>query len=250
MINKQRIYLITYGSGKYELAKYRLKQEAEKSKFFDDIFVYGKKDINQSFLTKYKELFDSKIEGGQKGDGFWIYKYYFIHELLKKINNNDIIFYIDAGCKIHKEGKERFNNYIDILNRSNYGILSFQMNHLSEKNWTTKQIFDYFNILTDSSIANSGQLVGGIFAIKKTDHIINIIKLFFKTLDDNYKLITNAYNKIDQIDSFKDNRHDQSIFSVLRKIYGTEILNDETSRCDGQNKPIAAARCTNGPINL
>lgn len=40
-------------------------------------------------------------------------------------------------------------------------------------------------------------------------------------------LFTDYYN-INQQNYFIDNRHDQSIFSILRKIYGSIILNDET----------------------
>ena len=239
---KQKIYLISYGSGKYEKTKYRLQQQAINSEFFHEIFIYGNKDIDCSFLEKYKKLFDNKIEGGQKGGGFWIYKYYFIQKLLENINDNDIIFYVDAGCSINKNGKQRFNKYIDILNNSIHGIISFQMNHLPEKCWTTSQIFNYFDISMDSNIAKSGQFIATVLAVRKTENIINIINLFFKTIDYDYKLITNAYNKNNQIKDFKDNRHDQSIFSILRKIYGTEILNDETSRCIGKDKPFSASR--------
>lgn len=244
MNKTQKIYLITYGSGKYKETKYRLKKEAENSNFFDEIFVYGHEDMEPDFVEKYKKLFDNKIEGKQKGGGFWIYKYYFIEKLLNKMNDNDIIFYVDAGCRINPNTNKRFNEYIDILNNSKSGILSFQMKHLPEKCWTTKQIFDYYNISLESNIANSGQLVGGIFGVKKCKNIINIIKLFFETIDYDYKLITNIYNKINQVPDFKDNRHDQSIFSILRKIHGTELLNDETSRCSHLNKPFSACRTT------
>tara|TARA_B100000787_G_scaffold166269_2_gene151239 strand:- start:9113 stop:9847 length:735 start_codon:yes stop_codon:yes gene_type:complete len=238
----QKIYLITYGSGKYNNTKYRLKQEAINSGFFDEIFIYGYEDIDSSFLQKYKNLFDNKIEGGMKGAGFWIYKFYFLEKILKIIEENDIVFWIDAGCTINKNGKKRLDEYINILNNSKHCNLSFIMNHLPEKHWTTSQIFNYFDISMNSDIANSGQLVGGIIGMKKNNSSFNLINLLFKTIDYDYKLITNAYNKIDQNEYFKDNRHDQSIFSILRKLYGTEILNDETCRCDYRNKPFLASR--------
>jgi hypothetical protein len=64
--------------------------------------------------------------------------------------------------------------------------------------------------------------------MKKCEHVINIYNKFFDVIDTDKKLITDYYNKINQSDEFIDNRHDQSILSVIRKIYGTVVLPDET----------------------
>lgn len=40
-------------------------------------------------------------------------------------------------------------------------------------------------------------------------------------------LFTDYYNN-NQQSYFKDNRHDQSVFSIIRKKYNSIILNDET----------------------
>lgn len=61
--------------------------------------------------------------------------------LLKKldeINENDILIYLDVGCTINPKGKEKFNEYIELLNKNDEGIISFQLNHL-EKKYTTKR---------------------------------------------------------------------------------------------------------------
>ena len=52
-----------------------------------------------------------------------------------------------------------------MLNKSDSGMLLFQIDHL-EKHWTTKEIFNYFSVNINSDIGNSGQLVGGIIIIK------------------------------------------------------------------------------------
>tara|TARA_Y100000385_G_scaffold256105_1_gene282238 strand:+ start:26 stop:250 length:225 start_codon:yes stop_codon:yes gene_type:complete len=48
-----------------------------------------------------------------------------------------------------------------------------------------------------------------------------------KTLHANPLLFTDCYNK-NQKYPFKDHRHDQSIFSVIRKMSNTILLKDET----------------------
>ncbi len=68
------------------------------------------------------------------------------------------MIYLDAGCSININGKTRFNEYIEMLNSSNESIISFQMPHL-EKKYTTKEIFNYFNIDRNDKIANNGQIL-------------------------------------------------------------------------------------------
>ena len=114
-----------------------------------------------------------------------------------------------------------------MLNNSNKGIISFQMPHL-EKHYTIKEIFNYFNVDINGKIGNSGQIIGGIRIMKKNINLINLIDIENKTLYDNPLLFTDYYNKINQEKYFKDNRHEQSIFSVIRKIYGSILLSDET----------------------
>jgi hypothetical protein len=57
------------------------------------------------------------------------------------MDENDILVYADGGCKLNPNGLKRLNEYFDIVNKSPYGILSFQLNHL-EKNWTKKDLAD------------------------------------------------------------------------------------------------------------
>lgn len=48
-------------------------------------------------------------------------------------------------------------------------IISFQMPHLEYK-YTTKEIFEYFNVSHYINITNTGQLLNGILIMKKMMH--------------------------------------------------------------------------------
>ena len=146
---------------------------------------------------------------------------------LNEINDGDILIYLDAGCTINKKGKKRFDEYIEMLNNTEEGIISFQMPH-KEKIWTTKEIFNYFKININSDIANSGQILDGILIMKKNKHLIKLNELWLKAVYDNSLLFTDFYNKKNQKPYFKDNRHEQSVFSVIRKMNNPILLKDET----------------------
>lgn len=158
--------------------------------------------------------------------GYGIWRPYIILNKLKQINDNDVLIYLDAGCSINNKGKERFDQYINMLQNSDECIISFQMPHL-EKVWTTKEIFNYFNIDINGKEANSGQILDGILIMKKCNKLLNIINIWYNTIYDNVLLFTDHYNG-KQEKYFKDNRHEQSIFSIIRKIHGSILLEDET----------------------
>ena len=63
--------------------------------------------------------------------------------------------------------------------------------------------------------------------MKKCNHSLLLINECLKLLDFDKNLITDFYNK-NQGEYFIDNRHDQSILSLMRKKYNSIVLNDET----------------------
>lgn len=216
------IHLISYGDDIYKNAKKRLEKEAIDTGWFDSITVYGPEILDNNYKNKFK-----KVLSHSRGAGYWIWKNYIIKKKLNEINDNDILIYLDAGCSVNKKGKKRLDEYVDMLNKSDGGIISFKMSHLPEKYYTTKEIFNYFGVDMNSDIANEGQLVGGILIMKKTPNLKIKLDMVYKVYEDNYLLVTDYYSK-GQAPYFKDNRHDQSIFSIIRKLHKSIELEDET----------------------
>jgi uncharacterized protein YqgQ len=216
------IHLITYSDSNYNLSKYRLCDEAIKSGWFDTVTPYGPDDLNDDFRKQFENILSHK-----KGAGYWIWKCHIIKKKLNEINDNDILIYLDAGCSINTKGEKRFFEYIDMLNNSDTGIISFQLTQQSEKTWTTTEIFNYFNISLDDEIAKSGQIMATVRIMKKNKNLINMIDKEIKALYDNPLMFTDHYNN-NQESYFKDNRHEQSIFSVIRKMHNPILLEDET----------------------
>lgn len=215
------IHLISYGNKLYDKAKIRLRKEAEMTNWFDSIKIYSPWDLSKEFREKYKNILNQK-----RGAGYWIWKLDIIKNRLKDISDNDFLIYLDAGCSINAKGKERFYEYINLLKNSDEGIISFQMHHI-EKIWTTKQIFHYFNLEPESDIGNTGQYIATILIMKKNKKLLDLFTQYEKLLEHNKQLITDFYNKKNQNKYFKDNRHDQSILSLLRKKNGSIVIPDE-----------------------
>ena len=221
--NKEsKISMVTYGSGKYEKSRQRLVKEAIQFGEFKNIFSYNYFDIPKDFRDKYKDILSLK-----RGGGYWIWKFPIILKALEQMEKNEILLYLDSGCVFNEKGKKRFGEYIELLEKSNNSILSFQMQHQAEKKWTTKEIFEYFKLDLDSDIANNGQLIATVYFLKNNKNSINFIKDMLTVLEKNKLLFTDYYNK-NQKEFFRDNRHDQSISSIWRKINNSIIIKDET----------------------
>lgn len=232
-----KIHLISFGDKKYDKRIEDFKAVALGSSFFDKITVFRYNDLDFQFVNQFY-----KVLQFTRGGGF-IWKPYFIKKELQEMNHGDVLFYCDAGCHINKLGKERFDQYLELLTQSETGILVFQMRH-KEYEYTKKEVFDYFD--TDADVIDSGQLVATVVLLKKCEHSVKMVDLWYDTVKKNSELFTDNMNNAFQHPEFVAHRHDQSIWSVLLKTHGAEILPDETYFDDFEKQgaafPLWAAR--------
>jgi len=225
-------YFLTYGDRQFYLSKKHLIELAKKSELFDHCISLGFNDLDSSFKKKYENILKQK-----RGGGYWIWKPQIIQSLINDINEDDVVIYCDAGASLNftPTAVKRFNEYIELLKSSHFG--NFRMyceDGFVEKNYTIKEIFNYFDITTDSDIANSLQLQAGHMIFQKNQHTNEYFQEFEKILTYDQNLISDIFNKSNQIDTFVENRHDQSIFSLLSKKLGSVSISNET---EFKNRP-------------
>ena len=226
------IHFITYGNNVFEKAKTRLVNQAKNFYPFKTINSYGPEDLPTEFAHQFKNILNMK-----RGGGYWIWRPIILKQKLDEINENEFLIYLDAGCHLNNNGINRFNEYIDLLDKSEFGAMSFQMSGNKgpgglekEKYWTTMEIFNYFKVNPDSNIGNSGQYLGGILILKKNKHLMDLLDLFIKSLYDNSMMFTDHYNNnMKQHPEFKENRHEQSVFSIIRKLHGSVVIDGDES---------------------
>ena len=224
-MRSQRKIFLSFG-GPTENYHNRVSQvcrDAETLKFFNEIREVTDSDLKEKhphFWSKHgKFLYQNK-----RGFGFWLWKPYIIHSTLHDIEMNDILIYMDAGCTINVEGKQRLNEYINLLNsQSKYDIISFQMD-LPEIKYSKLALLEYLKVNEEDK--NSGQCNATVVLIRKGDHSLSVIKEWYRVASI-HNLI-NDQHSIREHKMFIDHRHDQSIFSILVKQMGSIKILDET----------------------
>ena len=219
----EKIHLITYGSNNYTKSAIRLKNQAESFYEFESITNYRIKDLEKNFVNSV-----ITIMGQRRGGGYWIWKPYLIQKKIEEIEDGEYLIYLDAGCTINPQGFERFKEYIQILKESDKPIIGFQMSWAREKFYTSDKIFEYFNVNSESPIRESGQIMGTVQIMKKCDFTVSLFKKINNVIKDDPYLFTDIYNKKTKRQEFVDNRHDQSIISIVKKLEGCVIIEDES----------------------
>jgi hypothetical protein len=216
-------FFISFGNQRYYNSINRIKNEAESFNIFDNIVVYNDENLKNIF-PEFWSAHGNFINNNNRGYGYWIWKSFLVLKTLESMNENDILVYADAGCELNNNGINRLKEYFEIVKNSNYGILSFELIH-PEKQWTKMDLFNELDMNTYEHL-NNRQLMATSFILKKCDHTMKLVGEWYK-YSSNYHLIDDSNSNAKNDDMFCEHRHDQSIFSLIRKKYGTEIMFDE-----------------------
>jgi hypothetical protein len=220
-------YFLSFANEPFYHALERIEKQAVESQLFDKIKIYRDTDLPQytEFWERHKELLLNN-----RGYGFWIWKPFLIMKTLEEMNENDIFIYADSGCEINPNGKALLNSYIELLNQNPSGILSFCIDtycmkdyNSSEKNYTK---MDAFKHLECEFLLETQQLHATCFMIRKCPYSEFMVKLWYNTCC-HYSLLDDSPSVSPNYDGFLEHRHDQSIWSLIRKKYGSIVLNDQ-----------------------
>lgn len=203
----KRIF-VSFADTRYIKSLERIKSETEQFGF-DERYFLTEKDLPKDFFKG----FNPKIY--RRGFGYWTWKPYIVNKMLEKLDEGDILVYSDAGTQWHISGKNRFEEYINMLSL-NTPLLTFQQPFLT-KDWTKGDVFHY--ICSDSWLkyAMELQLWAGTFLLRKNELCMNLFKHWTDIAENHRYLMTDLKSDTPNLSGFIEHRHDQSVFSLLAK---------------------------------
>ena len=257
MYKDKKIILFVFASLDLKKSIDRLKKQASASNFYDLIKVITPDDFDYETKLKVKKF----MKDNKRGYGYWFWKPFFLSKILKEINYGDVVHYIDIGCHINKAGSKRFYEYLDFLNDKNRWLLAFQYHvenikfsdeiefqNREEFKYTKSDLLDYFNSLDVDEITVTPQFWAGSFFIKKHPESEKFINNWNKVFENNFHLIDDTPSKIPNLPGFIENRHDQSVFSLLCKTNSIYSLSAYESEWGEKNNSRTWEHLSNYPI--
>mmetsp|Transcript_4338 Transcript_4338/g.9715 ORF Transcript_4338/g.9715 Transcript_4338/m.9715 type:complete len:308 (-) Transcript_4338:119-1042(-) len=234
------IHFRTYADHKYAKSRERIVREANETGWFTTVRGLGPEDLSETFQKRFDDILVLP-----RGGGYWVWKYDVIEQALQTMEEGDFLVYLDAGCKVNKQGEDRFWEYIKMVKESSFDMICVQLTW-PEHIFTTQRVFDAFNVTRNNiGITQTGQFEGGTLLMQKGPHLSDWLSKVSDVLVRDPWLITDKYNnEAKTVDTqFKDNRHDQSISSVSRKQLGCIVVDGSETWGDSlDDKPFQALR--------
>ena len=213
--------LLLFCSSNYTNIKEELIQN--RYKLFDIVNLLNENDLDDNI----KSIIDNIIKQyGERGYGYWVWKPYIILQELNKLNEGDILVYLDCHCKLDKI-KDNFDLIVNQLNKDKLIIAINGANDLSYTTTKLKEaVENELNYKFSEEELHSFQYEAGILFIKKCKFTINFFKQYFNIMLNHIDVITDIYNnEINNHKDFIENRHDQSVCSLLSKYYKINNFN-------------------------
>jgi hypothetical protein len=210
-------HLVLYGTDEFSGTIELLKDSV--CDYVDQIHFYNRCDIDFDFYNKNKVILDQP-----RGNGYWIWKPYFILKTLAEINDDDFCLYLDVGMTTIRD-----INILFELCKINEGILLFENKNANINNevwlnymWTKYDCFDLMNCIDDKYIY--GKQVDAAFQVyQKNKKSIDFLNEYLKYCEDE-KIVTDCPNVLgENYSGFVDHRHDQSILSLLSIKYDLKL---------------------------
>ena len=208
---KNKIVAISYANYLYGRQLLINKKSALEVGKVDEYYSYGPKDIDKNFKERNIEILSRK-----RGNGYWLWKPYFILKTLKeKLAEGDYLIYTDAGV-LYKDSTDKI---ISFLKEHNAEMWMIRLTHI-EKKYTKRDAF----ILLGADLpfyTDTYQYMATIQIYKKSKFTEKFVEEVLYYSQDK-RIITDDPNTLglNNYKEFIENRHDQTILSSLTKKYG------------------------------
>lgn len=208
--------LINYANKTFRPQQKRNTKTGKEIGRFDKVISYSPNNIDPAFYRENEHILSQK-----RGNGYYLWKPYFIEKTLRQLSDGDFLFYCDSAAFFI----ETFDPLIEICKNTGQDIIPFEIPFV-EKNWTKRDAFILMNC-DSSEFSESKQRLAGFTLWRKSDFTMNFVAEYLKYGRDS-RIITDSENVLgyDNYPGFIENRHDQSIFSLLSKQYGLEAFRD------------------------
>lgn len=234
---------LSFADSRMAYARQRIEKQAEKMNLFDEIRVWDESNLDEEFKQKWKDVLRTDV----RGFGYWVWKPYIILKTLESMPEGGILLYLDVGCHLNPLARKRLLKYFATAYKDNLGVKAFPVNIWNkkkslERNWTKGDTFDYFTCREKDSITDTPQIEATHIIICKNNSSINFSREWYEICEKAFFLVNDSTSSSPNFPEFRENRHDQSIFSILFKLRNGICLPQGETTPKILTNPIWASR--------
>jgi hypothetical protein len=202
--------LVNYANELFRQQQVRNSQSALTIGGFDRVCSFGPSDIDPEFAERNRHILEQP-----RGNGYWLWKPYFISRVLRTLDQGDCLFYCDAGAHFIAA----FDPLIDVMRRDEQGLIVFELPY-PECHWTKRDAFVLLDCDRPEYI-ESRQRLASFHLWRRTDLSLRLVQEWLELAQDE-RLSTDLSNQCGLANhpGFREHRHDQSLLSLLTKKYG------------------------------
>ena len=203
-------YLVSCATKEF-LKKQKVLNESALKFGIDEVFSYTDEMIEETefYRNNLKILHDQKKAPGY---GYSIWKPYIILEVMEKIMEGDILFYVDSGAEIIND----MASLVELC-KNRGGILLFNAVNIN-KFWTKRDCFIKMNC-DNEEYWNASQVMGGYQVYIKQERSLQFLKEDLKYVQIP-ELVDDSPSTVSNFSGFVRHSHDQSVLSNLAVKYG------------------------------
>ena len=203
---------LTFGSKRFTNSLERIKSEA-KALPFSSVLCVSEDDLKA--MPEFWDKHGRFVETNPRGYGYWIWKSYLTWKTLREMSDGDILVYADAGCTLHRDPHAFISLFYGLMVSNGVSACTLEyMEHAYCKNDLAVALDAIDHLKTE-------QLHATFFALKRSPHTVRLVQTWYDIMAD-YHLIDDSPSITQNADTFIEHRHDQSVFSLLRKQCGVD----------------------------
>lgn len=215
------ILAINYADKKFLNAQKYNSFTAKKIGEVDRVIEYGPHMIDESFKIRNSKWF---VEGDSQIGKYGLWRPLIVCDAYEKMAEGDYLIYSDAGTYFVNSVKP----LIEMMEENKENILVFELPFI-EKCWTKRDVFVRLNV-DQAKYTESNQRLSTVFVLKKGKDSDEFIEMYKEAALEFPELFTDEENTsgLDNYPGFIQNRHNQSVLSLISKKLGIVAHRDPT----------------------
>ena len=231
-VSMRKAWFVTFADSRMKQPLARIRHQALLMGFSPErILIFTEKELDLDFRNKMK----AHLIKGSRGFGYWCWRPQVVLQALDMMDEDEIFLYADAGCHLNPKGLPRLREYLKMANESD--IIAFQGRSLlgTEKfdslhhynsigMWTKGDVLDFFGVRENRMVVDSGQYSGGVFLVKNSSRSRAFYARYLALVEEHFEFLDDSPSKSPNLPEFRENRHDQALFTLLCKEQGIKTL--------------------------